>query len=219
MTRRQVLSPRGTLVLALLAIPSTSGAETLPSPPQPPGAVVVAEVAEIRTPLRIVEPELFHEYTVIGLRVEEVLAGDAPDSFGVYIPYTIHIDGSRTSVEPNFATERLVPILVPGQRAVVGVWLPDERSVPFSTPGELRTLWRWWGRAYMFHERGGEEALAVASDIILAEPIDDSGVARTAEEIVERSRQAFGLPYVGIEEVRRRLQSEFVERVENFGRR
>ena len=139
--------------------------DTLPSPPQPPGAVVVAEIVEVRTPLRILEPDFFYQYTVIGLRVEEVLAGDAPDSFGVYMPYYIHIDGPRIRVEPNFATGRPVPILVPGQRVVVGVWLPDERSVPTSTPEELRSLWRWWGRAYVFHERGGEDALGIASDI------------------------------------------------------
>lgn len=193
--------------------------DTLPSPPQPPGAVVVAEVAEVRTPLRIVEDDFFHQYTEIGLRVEEVLAGDAPDSFGVYIPYTIHIDVPRTRVEPEFVEPSPVPLLVPGQRVVVGVWLPDDRSVPTSTPEELRTLWRWWGRAYVFHERGGAEALSIASDIILAEHVDDSGAPRTAADIVARSRQAFELPYVGIEEARRRLLSEFEERVEGYGRR
>lgn len=205
--------------IAVLDPCTVEATDALPSPPQPPGAVVVAEVTEIRTPLRIVEPDFFHQYTEIGLRVEEVLAGDAPDSFGVYIPYTIHIDGPRTRVEPEFVEPSPVPLLVPGQRVVVGVWLPDERSVPTSTPEELRSLWRWWGRAYVFHEHGGKEALGIASDIILAETVDDSGTPRTAEEIVARSRQAFELPYIEIEEVRRRVLSEFEERVEEFGRR
>jgi len=188
--------------------------------PQPPGAVVIALVSDVTTPVQIRTNDGPHRYSEIDLEVEEVLAGEAPESLAVYSWRFVTVPGRTAKLhEPYVPSDPDVALLVPGQRILAGIYLHDEASAP-QLDERLRRLWYWWSDAYVFRQRSdGEEVLRVANGIGLAWPDDRIGVMPDPVDVVRRSQQYTDLVDRDVDEVRERLMKEYVHRVDERGSR